>query len=43
MHGLPVLPLLLCVLTYAGLALGGVPWLKLDRTGFAITRVGTGS
>ncbi|HSS77165.1 MAG TPA: SLC13 family permease [Thermoanaerobaculia bacterium] len=36
MHGLPILPLLLFALTYAGLALGGVPFLKLDRTGFAI-------
>jgi Na+/H+ antiporter NhaD/arsenite permease-like protein len=35
-HGLPILPLLLFALTYAGLALGGVPFLKLDRTGFAI-------
>jgi Na+/H+ antiporter NhaD/arsenite permease-like protein len=36
MHGLPLLPLILFVLTYLGLALGGVPFLKLDRTGFAI-------
>ena len=36
MHGLPILPLILFALTYAGLALGGVPFLKLDRTGFAI-------
>jgi len=35
-RGLPIFPLLLFALTYAGLALGGVPWLKLDRTGFAI-------
>jgi Na+/H+ antiporter NhaD/arsenite permease-like protein len=35
-HGLPILPLLLFGLTYAGLALGGVPFLKLDRTGFAV-------
>ena len=32
----PILPLVLFVLTYAGLALGRVPGLKLDRTGFAI-------
>jgi Na+/H+ antiporter NhaD/arsenite permease-like protein len=31
-----VLPLVLFVLTYAGLALGRVPGLALDRTGFAI-------
>jgi Na+/H+ antiporter NhaD/arsenite permease-like protein len=36
MHGLHPLPLLIFILTYAGLALGGVPFLKLDRTGFAI-------
>ncbi|HEX4964288.1 MAG TPA: SLC13 family permease [Thermoanaerobaculia bacterium] len=36
MHGLPPLPLILFILTYLGLALGGVPFLKLDRTGFAI-------
>jgi hypothetical protein len=34
LHGLPILPLILFVLTYLGLALGGVPFLKLDRTGF---------
>lgn len=32
----PVLPLVLFVLTYTGLALGRVPGLKLDRTGFAV-------
>jgi Na+/H+ antiporter NhaD/arsenite permease-like protein len=30
------LPLVLFAATYLGLALGRVPWLKLDRTGFAI-------
>jgi Na+/H+ antiporter NhaD/arsenite permease-like protein len=35
-HGLPILPLVLFAATYIGLALGGVPFLKLDRTGFAI-------
>jgi Na+/H+ antiporter NhaD/arsenite permease-like protein len=33
---MPALPLLLFGLTYLGLALGRVPPLKLDRTGFAI-------
>lgn len=33
---MPLLPLLLFVLTYLGLALGRVPPLKLDRTGFAV-------
>jgi Na+/H+ antiporter NhaD/arsenite permease-like protein len=32
----PLLPLILFVLTYAGLALGRVPGLALDRTGFAL-------
>jgi len=32
----PLLPLLLFVLTYLGLALGRIPGLALDRTGFAI-------
>jgi Na+/H+ antiporter NhaD/arsenite permease-like protein len=32
----PLLPLVLFVLTYAGLALGRVPGLALDRTGFAV-------
>jgi Na+/H+ antiporter NhaD/arsenite permease-like protein len=32
----PILPLVLFVLTYLGLALGRVPGLKLDRTGFAV-------
>jgi Na+/H+ antiporter NhaD/arsenite permease-like protein len=32
----PLLPLILFVLTYAGLALGRVPGLALDRTGFAV-------
>jgi Na+/H+ antiporter NhaD/arsenite permease-like protein len=32
----PVLPLVLFVLTYVGLALGRIPGLALDRTGFAI-------
>jgi Na+/H+ antiporter NhaD/arsenite permease-like protein len=36
MHSPPLLPLILFILTYLGLALGGVPFLKLDRTGFAI-------
>ncbi len=36
MHALPLLPLVLFILTYLGLAVGGVPFLKLDRTGFAI-------
>jgi Na+/H+ antiporter NhaD/arsenite permease-like protein len=31
-----ILPLLLFILTYLGLALGRIPPLKLDRTGFAI-------
>lgn len=33
---MPLLPLLLFALTYLGLALGRVPPLKLDRTGFAV-------
>lgn len=33
---MPLLPLLLFVLTYLGLALGRIPPLKLDRTGFAV-------
>jgi Na+/H+ antiporter NhaD/arsenite permease-like protein len=33
---LPLLPLVLFALTYLGLALGRLPGLKLDRTGFAI-------
>jgi Na+/H+ antiporter NhaD/arsenite permease-like protein len=33
---LPVLPLVLFVVTYLGLALGRIPGLKLDRTGFAL-------
>lgn len=33
---MPPLPLLLFALTYLGLALGRIPPLKLDRTGFAI-------
>jgi Na+/H+ antiporter NhaD/arsenite permease-like protein len=32
----PLLPLILFVLTYAGLALGRIPGLALDRTGFAV-------
>jgi Na+/H+ antiporter NhaD/arsenite permease-like protein len=32
----PLLPLVLFVLTYAGLALGRIPGLALDRTGFAL-------
>lgn len=32
----PPLPLILFILTYAGLALGRIPGLKLDRTGFAV-------
>lgn len=32
----PLLPLLLFALTYLGLALGRIPPLKLDRTGFAV-------
>jgi Na+/H+ antiporter NhaD/arsenite permease-like protein len=36
MAHLPVLPLVLFVLTYLGLALGRVPGLGLDRTGFAV-------
>ncbi|HEV2855023.1 MAG TPA: SLC13 family permease [Thermoanaerobaculia bacterium] len=32
----PILPLVLFVLTYVGLALGRIPGLALDRTGFAI-------
>jgi Na+/H+ antiporter NhaD/arsenite permease-like protein len=36
MPGPPPLPLILFVLTYAGLALGRIPGLKLDRTGFAV-------
>jgi len=33
---LPLLPLVLFVLTYVGLALGRIPGLALDRTGFAL-------
>ena len=33
---MPLLPLLLFVLTYLGLALGRIPPLKLDRSGFAL-------
>lgn len=33
---MPLLPLILFVLTYLGLALGRIPPLRLDRTGFAI-------
>lgn len=33
---MPLLPLILFVLTYLGVALGRIPPLKLDRTGFAI-------
>ena len=33
---MPLLPLLLFALTYLGLALGRIPPLKLDRTGFAV-------
>jgi Na+/H+ antiporter NhaD/arsenite permease-like protein len=36
MQGLHTVPLILFLLTYAGLALGRIPPLKLDRTGFAI-------
>ncbi len=36
MPGLDPLPLILFVLTYLGLALGRIPGLKLDRTGFAV-------
>lgn len=36
MQGLHTVPLVLFLLTYAGLALGRIPPLKLDRTGFAI-------
>jgi Na+/H+ antiporter NhaD/arsenite permease-like protein len=36
MPGLDPLPLVLFVLTYLGLALGRIPGLKLDRTGFAV-------
>jgi Na+/H+ antiporter NhaD/arsenite permease-like protein len=36
MPALPVLPLVLFVLTYLGLALGRIPGLALDRTGFAV-------
>jgi Na+/H+ antiporter NhaD/arsenite permease-like protein len=32
----PLLPLILFALTYAGLALGRIPGLALDRTGFAV-------
>lgn len=32
----PLVPLVLFVLTYLGLALGRIPGLKLDRTGFAV-------
>src|SRR5881628_1848452 len=32
----PLLPLILFVLTYAGLALGRIPGLALDRTGLAV-------
>jgi Na+/H+ antiporter NhaD/arsenite permease-like protein len=33
---MPLLPLILFVLTYLGLALGRIPPLRLDRTGFAV-------
>ncbi|HEX6902435.1 MAG TPA: anion transporter [Thermoanaerobaculia bacterium] len=36
MSGLDPLPLILFALTYLGLALGRIPGLKLDRTGFAV-------
>lgn len=36
MTGLDPLPLILFALTYLGLALGRIPGLKLDRTGFAV-------
>ncbi|HJX28471.1 MAG TPA: SLC13 family permease [Thermoanaerobaculia bacterium] len=37
LHGaMPLLPLILFVLTYLGLALGRIPPLRLDRTGFAV-------
>ncbi|HSF41118.1 MAG TPA: SLC13 family permease [Thermoanaerobaculia bacterium] len=36
MHSPPLLPLILFVLTYLGLALGRIPGLALDRTGFAV-------
>ena len=32
----PLLPLILFALTYLGLALGRIPGLALDRTGFAV-------
>src|ERR1700710_1924414 len=32
----PLLPLILFALTYVGLALGRIPGLGLDRTGFAV-------
>jgi Na+/H+ antiporter NhaD/arsenite permease-like protein len=32
----PLLPLILFILTYAGLALGRIPGLAVDRTGFAV-------
>jgi Na+/H+ antiporter NhaD/arsenite permease-like protein len=35
-HSPPLLPLILFVLTYLGLALGRIPGLALDRTGFAV-------
>jgi Na+/H+ antiporter NhaD/arsenite permease-like protein len=31
-----VYPILIFVLTYAGVAVGRVPWLTLDRTGIAL-------
>lgn len=36
MHSPPLVPLVLFVLTYLGLALGRIPGLALDRTGFAV-------
>jgi Na+/H+ antiporter NhaD/arsenite permease-like protein len=36
MGHLPLLPLILFALTYVGLALGRIPGLALDRTGFAV-------
>lgn len=36
MHSPPPLPLVLFALTYLGLALGRIPGLALDRTGFAV-------
>jgi len=35
-HSPSLLPLILFVLTYLGLALGRIPGLALDRTGFAV-------